>query len=348
MNVLLVKLSSLGDVLHLLPALTDLHRRMPGQQVDWLVEPAFAEIPAWHPVVRHVIPVGLRRLKKTWWAVPSMLLQLRSTLGEKNYTHAIDAQGLVKSAVLARLARVPVFGLDASSAREPLASRFYQRDFAVERNQHAITRNRQLLAQVFDYSLDNLPLDYGLGAFRQKLGAEPAKDLAEFVSRPFIVGLHGTTWETKHWPEIYWYQLGQLCADEGLRMLLPWGNAAEQARAQRIQQANPGSVMVLPRLDLHKLAYLLVHAEGFVGVDTGLAHLAAALDVPGVSLYGPTDPVRTGVMGLSQHMLAGATPCAPCLKRHCNQPRTAEGLVPCQASLMPEAAMAALKQVRVH
>ncbi|MEK8090800.1 lipopolysaccharide heptosyltransferase I [Thermithiobacillus plumbiphilus] len=348
MNVLLVKLSSLGDVLHLLPALTDLHRRMPGQQVDWLVEPAFAEIPAWHPVVRHVIPVGLRRLKKTWWGAPSMLLQLRRTLGAQDYTYVVDAQGLVKSAVLARLAGVPVFGLDASSARESLASRFYQRGFAVERHEHAITRNRQLLAQVFDYSLDDLPLDYGLGAFRRQLRAGQREDLAGFVGEPFIVGLHGTTWDTKHWPEPYWQQLARLCAQEGLRLLLPWGNAAEQARAQRIQQVNPGSVMVLPSLDLHRLAWLLVRAEGFVGVDTGLAHLAAALDVPGVSLYGPTDPVRTGVMGLSQHVLAGATPCAPCLKRHCNQPRTAEGLVACQASLMPEAAMAALKQVRVN
>lgn len=345
MRILIVKLSSLGDVLHLLPALTDLHRRLPAVRVDWLVEPAFAEIPGWHPAVEQVIPIGLRQLKKSWWRAPAELTRLSRRLRAARYGRVIDAQGLIKSALLARLAGTGVGGLDARSAREPLSSRLYHDAFPVSWEQHAIERNRQLLAQIFDYALEGLPLDYGVDAFRGRVLAEPLEELAPFVQRPFLVGLHGTTWETKHWPEIYWHQLAKICALQGLRLLLPWGNAVERERAQRIQAASPASAMVLPRLPLGRLARLLVRAEGYVGVDTGLAHLAAALGVPGVSLYGPTDPARTGVRGPGQEQLASTLECAPCLRRRCPLPATAEGLIPCQAALQPQEVLDALNRL---
>lgn len=339
MKILVIKLSSLGDVLHLLPALSDLHRRFPAMRVDWAVEPAFAEVPGWHPAVERSIPVGLRRLKRHWWRVPGRFLAWRRILRGAGYSRVIDAQGLAKSALLARLAGAPVFGLDRDSAREPLASRFYVQGFPVSPRQHAVARNRQLLAQIMDYACDDLPLDYGLAAFAEGLRAEAPGPLAPFVKSPFVLGLHGTTWASKHWPERYWLQFGRLCAQHGLRLLLPWGSGRERERAQRLQAAHPDGVQVLPRLAIRQLAQLYVHARAFVGVDSGLSHLGAALDVPGVSLYGPTAPGLTGVFGARQAHLASDLACAPCLLRDCPLPPTPEGMPPCQAGLTPEAVM---------
>mgnify|MGYP003604329080 FL=1 len=164
MRVLLIKTSSLGDVIHTLPALTDAARAIPGIQFDWVVEEGFAEIPTWHPAVAQVIPVALRRWRKnllqTWksgeWAA------FKQRLREGRYDLVIDAQGLLHSALLTRYVDAPVAGLDRASAREPLASRCYDRPCAVAWGQHAVERVRQLFAQALGYSLPQSVGDYGL------------------------------------------------------------------------------------------------------------------------------------------------------------------------------------------
>lgn len=327
----------MGDVVHLLPALSDLQQQRPDVEVDWLVEPAFAEIAAWHPLVRQVIPVGLRALKQRFWTAPALLWGLRRQLRHNHYDRVIDAQGLIKSALLARLAGAPVHGLDRASAREPLASRLYQQGWPVPWGQHAIARNQQLFAQIFAYAHADAPPNYGLQRLRQTWLETPlSADLDAITQAPFVLGIHASTWESKLWPERYWQMLAQKLSCQGLTLVLPWGDAQEQTRALRIQAAVPTSVQVLPRLDLRQMAQVMVRARAFVGVDTGLSHLAAALELPGLSLYGATDPQRTGVLGERQQTVASPIACAPCLKRHCPLPLTADGLIPCQAPLHPE------------
>ncbi|TVP87747.1 MAG: lipopolysaccharide heptosyltransferase I [Pseudomonadaceae bacterium] len=316
MRVLLIKTSSLGDVIHTLPALTDAARAIPGIQFDWVVEEGFAEIPRWHPAVAEVIPVAIRRWRKnlltTWRSGEWRACKQR--LGAQPYDLIIDAQGLVKSAWLTRYAQGPVAGLDRASAREPFASRFYDRPQAVAWGQHAVERVRQLFAAALNYPLPDGIGDYGLDL--QQLGL-PDK------TEPYLVFLHGTTWDSKHWPELYWRQLAERAIAEGLQVCLPWGNSAEQARAERVAADLPG-VSVLPKLNLAGVAGVLAGAKACVAVDTGLGHLAAALDVPTLSLFGPTNPGFTGAYGARQQHLASDFACAPCLRKQCNYQPTAE------------------------
>ena len=222
MRVLLVKTSSLGDVIHALPALTDAARAIPGITFDWVVEEGFAEIPTWHPAVGKVIPVAIRRWRKNIWQTlkSGEWSRFKQSLRAEKYDLVIDAQGLVKSAWLTRYVKAPVAGLDKDSAREPLASRFYQRRLAVARGQHAVERLRQLFAVALGYDLPKGLGDYGLDVER----------LVELPrTKPFVLFLHGTTWDTKHWPEVYWRDLAQRMGHLGVEVRLPWGNPAEKA-----------------------------------------------------------------------------------------------------------------------
>lgn len=324
MKVLLVKTSSLGDVIHTLPALTDAQRAVPGIRFDWVVEEGFAEIPSWHPAVDRVIPVAIRRWRK------NLLETLRSgewqrfteRLANQRYDLVIDAQGLLKSAWLTRYVKAPVAGLDRDSAREPWAARFYDRRYAVPRDQHALERVRQLFAQALGYPLPAGIGDYGLDRNRLQLPSH----------EPYLLFLHGTTWPSKHWPELYWRELAERMSAQGCAIRLPWGNAEEQARAERIA-AGLANVRVLPKLNLAGVAGVIAGARACVAVDTGLGHLAAALDVPTVSLYGPTLPGRVGAYGRDQVHLCASGPDAGKGDRH----------KPCFDDLRAERVVAALE-----
>ncbi|MDN7143300.1 lipopolysaccharide heptosyltransferase I [Pseudomonas sp. JQ170] len=315
MRVLLIKTSSLGDVIHALPALTDAYRAIPGIRFDWVVEEGFAEIPSWHPAVDKVIPVAIRRWRKNLWQTfkNGEWRQFKQRLRETQYDLVIDAQGLVKSAWLTRYVKAPVAGLDRYSAREGLSSRFYDRRLSVARGQHAVERVRQLFGLALGYDLPPGLGDYGLDLNRLQL--PPAA--------PFVVFLHGTTWDTKHWPEAYWRQLAERMGQQGLEVRLPWGNPAEQARAERIAKGL-NNCQVLPKLNLAGVARVLAAAKACVAVDTGLGHLAAALDVPTLSLFGPTNPGLTGAYGKSQVHLASDFACAPCLQKKCTYKPSAD------------------------
>ncbi|WP_455913989.1 lipopolysaccharide heptosyltransferase I [Pseudomonas syringae] len=317
MRVLLIKTSSLGDVIHTLPALTDAMGALPGIQFDWVVEEGFSEIPTWHPAVANVIPVAIRRWRKNLWQTVKNgeWRQFKQRLRDTRYDLVIDAQGLLKSAWLTRYVKAPVAGLGKTSAREPMAARFYDRPYAVARGQHAVERLRQLFGHALGYQVPAGLGDYGLDRSRLLTATNDA---------PFVLFLHGTTWDTKHWPELYWRQLAERMINQGLEVRLPWGNPAEKARAERIADGLDNAV-VLPKLNLAGVARVLASAQGCVAVDTGLGHLAAALDVPTLSLFGPTNPGLTGAYGRSQvHLAADYPACAPCLQKKCTYRPTPE------------------------
>lgn len=317
MRVLIIKTSSLGDVIHTLPALTDAAHAIPGIRFDWVVEEGFAEIPSWHPAVDQVIPVAIRRWRKHLWQTvrSGEWKAFKQRLRERQYDLVIDAQGLVKSAWLTRYVKAPVAGLDRYSAREGWASRFYDRRLSVAVGQHAVERVRQLFAMALAYDLPEGIGRYGLDLERLQL--PPAA--------PYVVFLHGTTWTTKHWPEAYWRELAERMGRRRLEVRLPWGNPAEKARAERIAQGL-NHCQVLPKLNLAGVARVLAAAKACVAVDTGLGHLAAALDVPTLSLFGPTNPGLTGAYGRTQIHQASDWPCAPCLQKKCSYKPSAEDL----------------------
>jgi heptosyltransferase-1 len=316
-RVLIIKTSSLGDVIHTLPALTDAAQAIPGIRFDWVVEEGFAEIPSWHPAVDQVIPVAIRRWRKNLWQTikSGEWKAFKQRVRERKYDLVIDAQGLVKSAWLTRYVKAPVAGLDRYSAREGWASRFYDRRLSVATGQHAVERVRQLFAMALAYDLPEGIGNYGLDLERLQL--PPAA--------PYVVFLHGTTWATKHWPEAYWRELAERMGRRKLEVRLPWGNPAEKARAERIAQGL-NNCQVLPKLNLAGVARVLAAAKACVAVDTGLGHLAAALDVPTISLFGPTNPGLTGAYGRTQIHQASDWPCAPCLQKKCTYKPSADDL----------------------
>nr|WP_290446671.1 lipopolysaccharide heptosyltransferase I [Pseudomonas guariconensis] len=314
---MIIKTSSLGDVIHTLPAVTDAAHALPGIRFDWVVEEGFAEIPSWHPAVDQVIPVAIRRWRKNLWQTikSGEWKAFKQRLRAQKYDLVIDAQGLVKSAWLTRYVKAPVAGLDRYSAREGWASRFYDRRLSVAVGQHAVERVRQLFALALAYDLPEGIGRYGLDLDRLQL--PPAA--------PYVVFLHGTTWATKHWPEAYWRELAERLGRRNLQVRLPWGNPAEKARAERIAQGLK-NCEVLPKLNLAGVARVLAAAKACVAVDTGLGHLAAALDVPTISLFGPTNPGLTGAYGRVQVHQASDFPCAPCLQKKCTYKPSAEDL----------------------
>ena len=294
MRVLIVKTSSMGDVLHTLPALTDAQQAIPGIRFDWVVEEGFAQIPSWHAAVDRVIPVAIRRWRKAWFsaAVKAERKAFREAVQAEEYDVIIDAQGLVKSAALVtRLARGIKHGMDWQSAREPLASLFYNQRHSVPKQQHAVERTRELFALSLGYSKPQSQGDYAIAQhFLNHLNADAGQ---------YAVFLHATTRDDKHWPEANWRELIGLLAASGIRIKLPWGAPHEEARAKRLADGFD-YVEVLPRMSLEEVARVLAGAKFVVSVDTGLSHLTAALDRPNITLYGPTDPGLIGGYGMNQ------------------------------------------------
>ncbi len=294
MRVLIVKTSSMGDVLHTLPALTDAQQAIPGIQFDWVVEEGFAQIPSWHASVDRVIPVAIRRWRKAWFSAPIKAERkvFRDAVRLQQYDAIIDAQGLVKSAALVtRLARGVKHGMDWSTAREPLASLFYNRKHHIAKQQHAVERTRELFAQSLGYTKPLSQGDYAIAQhFLTNLSAN---------SGQYAVFLHATTRDDKHWPEANWRELIGLLNNAGIRIKLPWGAPHEEARAKRLAEGF-SYVDVLPRMTLEEVARVLAGAKFVVSVDTGLSHLTAALDRPNITLYGPTDPGLIGGYGKNQ------------------------------------------------
>lgn len=291
MKVLIVKTSSMGDIIHTLPALTDASRAIPGIRFDWVVEEGFQEIPKWHAAVDKVIPVAIRRWRKNLLKTftSGEWSDFKAAIKNTQYDAVIDAQGLLKSALLVtRLANGPKYGLDKNSAREPLAARFYDHRINVAKGQHAVERVRQLFSQALGYELDTR----GDFAIREHFRAGN-------ISEPYLVFQHSTTRFEKHWPETYWKNLITQAAENGWKIKLPWGNPEEKERADRLAEVH-ANAEVLPKLSLAEVAKVLAGASGCVSVDTGLSHLAAALDRPNVILFGPTDPGLVGGYGLDQ------------------------------------------------
>ena len=295
MRVLIVKTSSMGDVLHTLPALTDAQQAIPGIQFDWVVEEGFAQIPSWHSTVDRVIPVAIRRWRKAWFSVPIKAERkaFRDAVRLQQYDAIIDAQGLVKSAALVtRLGRGIKHGMDWSTAREPLASLFYNHKHHIAKQQHAVERTRELFAKSLGY---NKPQSQGDYAIAQHFLTEVNADTEQYA-----VFLHATTRDDKHWPEANWRELIGLLNNAGIRIKLPWGAPHEEARAKRLADGF-NYVDVMPRMSLEEIASVLAGAKFVVSVDTGLSHLTAALDRPNITLYGPTDPGLIGGYGKNQY-----------------------------------------------
>lgn len=337
-TILLVKTSSLGDVVHNLPVVSDLQRRFPQAHIDWLVEEAFADIPRLHPAVRRVIPVALRRWRKallqrqTWQQIAAARQQLQQTA----YDLVLDTQGLLKSAVLVSQTQLSQRGRRcghaAESAREPLAARFYDASYAIPKNVHAVERNRWLAAAACGHNPD-LPLDYGLRNVPALSSTSVTADWLPHPNTPYAVLLTATSRDDKLWPEADWLQLIAALQQQGLHCVLPAGSALERERAQRlVTQAetlcDTHCATLAPTLSIAELAQLCAGAALVIGVDTGLTHLAAALARPTIAIFCASNPQLTGVY-------TGDPPASPAINLgHAGQPPAASAVIDAAAALL--------------
>lgn len=321
LRVLLVKMSSLGDLIHVFPAITELITQYPTLTIDWVVEEAFAAVPAWHPAVKQIIPIALRRWRKNIWQsryeIKAFLKQLRQT----RYDVIIDAQGLIKSAVVAKLAQgKSIHGFDVATLRESVARFAYHKTHPTPQI-HVVNQYKALFAQAMGY-VQNDCIQYAVNL--------PIK---HYVQQPYIFCFHGTTWDTKHWPVAYWQTFIEAMKTTGYKLIFPWGSAIERERALSLQAAHT-HVEVLPKQSLTDLVQFIRGAVACLSVDTGLGHIAAACDVPTVFLFGPTDGARVGGLSQKQVNLQATYECVPCHKKSCLFADT-HAFPPCYLSLPP-------------
>lgn len=347
MRILFVKLSSMGDVIHALPALSDVLLTHPDCVIDWVIDQQFAQIASMHPAVGRIIITNHRIWRKKWWKLGTYrdIARLFKTIRQRQYTWVIDGQGNFKSALIACCAHGRRAGFDQFSVREPIAHWAYQEKIAVSKAQHAILRQRQLFSAILRYKL---PTDIAVFQIQTEKFVQPPVSLPQ----QYWIFIPNASWETKLWPQMHWQKLIALLAPVGVTILLPWGNEAERARALRLAAKAP-HVQLLPRCSLLELGFVIEHADAIVSVDTGLSHLAAALGRPVITLYGATDARLIGTCGDKQQQMIVPRFCAPCQRKHCHSPDSSPnnpnevitGFPPCMAAISPERVAARLLQL---
>ena len=304
MRVLVVKLSSLGDVVHSLPAVMDMKSAVPGISIDWVVEPAFAGVLKLCPAVDRVIPCNLRHWRKQWWTQATRLAwaAFRQDLQICNYDAVIDLQGLTKSALVARMARLSPQGQRYAMANRTAGSGYeaptrWVADVLLPCawQSHAVDRGRSVCAQALSYSLPPT-IQTGLVCMPQATGMNHTVAL-----------LHGSSRRDKNWPLAHWQSLGQELQQQGFGLALPHANDDELQTAQAIAAVCP-LAQVWPRSDLVELSQRLVSCAGAIGVDSGVSHIATALGLPHVQIYNFDTAWRTGPLHQAQQMAVFDTP----------------------------------------
>ncbi|MGS2717391.1 lipopolysaccharide heptosyltransferase I [Eionea flava] len=305
MRVLIIKLTSMGDLMHAFPALTDAVKHIPNISFDWVVDESFAEVPQWHPAVNHVFTTAHRRWRKNIlqsWRTGE-LSKFYQQLNQNQYDIVVDLQSNLKSACVSWLRKSDVHGYDRDSCRERPAHWVYKKRYAISLRQHAIERQRELFSKIFNYStpkkMHNFVCDYGVDLAQYDL---PTANVE--VPNRYVVFVHNASWPTKLWPVEHWRELIKLASEQGVSVLLPCGSDTEYQRAQEIAHQLSGAV-ALPKISLNDMAAIMSRAQAAVCSDTGLAHMAAVASTPAITLYAVTETLLIGTSGnCQQHIEA--------------------------------------------
>lgn len=304
-RVLIVKLSSLGDVVHAMPAVQDIRRAWPNLHIDWVVERAFAPLVSRCEGVDRVIPIDLRQWRKAPLAATTRgaWRAFREALTDQTYDVVVDLQGLTKSAWVARMARMAPLGQRYAMANQTEGSGYeaptrWVADVAVrlDPHVHAVQRARLVCARAFSYHVEG-PAQFGLLAQTQALPV------------PTVALVHGSSRADKQWPRTHWLELARRLGEQGVGVALVHGNASEEEASVAMARALPHAV-VWPRMALDVLVDHLAGCVGVIGVDSGISHLAVALDLAHVQIYNFDTDWRTGpqALGLRRQTSVVATP----------------------------------------
>lgn len=349
MKILIIKMSSIGDIIHTFPAVIDAKYYFKDIQIDWLVDENFVDIVKLQDnIIHNIIAIPLRKTKKNFLLeiINFKFKNFFTQLNKEQYNLVIDAQGLLKSAIIATLVNTEkIVGFNANSCREPLASFFYHDKIQVDKNLHAILRVRQLFAKSLNYSLEDF--DFGLNVFEKKKFPKLAKLNLNNKDR-YILFLHGTTWETKHWKLEYWQKLSLLITNnhKNTAIVIMTNNLQEQQFAEQLSAIN-NNIIVLSKLNIKDISSLLANAIAIVAVDTGFAHLSGALGVPVIGIYGATSIAKAGIIGENAINLQSKYHCSPCLSRVCLEYKNklSNSKQPCLQEITPEMVFNQLEKI---
>jgi len=293
-RILIIKTSSLGDVIHNFPMVSDIGAQFPDCKIDWLVEEAYVPLVKLHIGVNRIIPIAFRRWRKsifsssTWSELKNCIRNVR----RYRYDLVIDSQGLIKSAIFARLAKGPSYGFGPRYSKEKLAGMSYNMRFSVNREQHMLDRCRQLSSLALNYQVAKKP-HYGL--IKKERSATNKKNVVIFCS---------SAQSTKQWPTTDWIKISQYLSSKGFNCQFTWGNPGEQAICEKIISLSAGEL--LPKMPIDGVATLISQSYLVIGLDTGLLHLAAALEVPSIAIFGASDPLKTGPQGNGPIKICGS------------------------------------------
>ncbi len=274
-EILFIKTSSMGDILHHMPAVTDAKARFPDARITWVVDELYAPLVKLHPSVDEIVTIAVRRWRKnlfsgaTWREARDAMRKMRA----RKFDAIIDTQGLMRTALMAKALHGVSHGYDKESIREPVAARFYNVNHKVGWDLHVIARNRTLTARALGYEPQGKP-DYGFDRAQFK----------QIAPKPYAMLFHATAKETKEWPEDRWIEVGRAMAASGLEVVLPWGSPKERERSERLKAEIPGA-RVPERKPIIDVAHDIAAAKLIVGVDTGFLHIAAAIGVPVVAVF---------------------------------------------------------------
>ena len=292
LKILLVKMSSMGDLIHNLPVVSDLKRCYPDALIDWVVEEGYVDIPILHPGLHRLIPIALRRWRNQLFARETYreLGEFKRSLQREHYDFVFDTQGLMKSGAIGRLANAKRrYGYASHCTKEPLAALFYDVKLPIAKSVHVIERNRAVAAQALGYSIA-IPPEF-------QISVPPLK--ADWLPRmPYSVLMHAASRPEKLWAEDHWLTLAKELNRRGLHCILPWGTAEEQARSQRLTQQMQ-SASIAPKMNLREAMQFLAGARLVAGLDTGFSHIAAALAVPTIGIYCDSDSQQAAITSTS-------------------------------------------------
>lgn len=292
MKILLVRVSSLGDVLHNLPMVADILRHHPQATIDWVVEEGYVSLVRLNPHVRRIIPFALRRWRKGLRhpAVRAEIKAFFRALREEEYDLVFDTQGLLKTGIIMGAARIKPGGRKVGLANgsegsgyEGVSRLFHTQSIPLDPRTHAVARGRLVAGAALGYAVDTPP-DFGL--------PPPASSQRPdwLPPTPYVVFFHGTARDAKKWASANWVATGQALAP--LPVLLPWGSEAEKREADSLAAQLPNA-RVLPKLSMMDAVTLAQQAALAIGVDTGLTHIAAAFYTPTVEIYADSPKWKT-------------------------------------------------------
>ena len=285
MKIAVVKLSAMGDIVHAMVALQYLKAAHPSLQIDWVVEKVFAPVLEDNPDIDTILPIELKKVKKEKGTLFEVIKCVKG-YAENGYDLVIDAQGLIKSAIVARLLGTPRAGFSYGSIREGLASFFYTQKVVIPYDANTIDRNAKVLGEPLGVTITQEMIVNK----KPFLFYREAEHLMPYLSttKKNIIFVIGSTWESRNYPKEHFAKISELLQES---VLIVWGNNVEKERAEWIARQS-SHAKVLPKLDLNALKYVIAKADLVIGNDTGPTHMAWGLNRPSITLFGPTPTSR--------------------------------------------------------